>query len=91
MNDKLNKILETDWFSQRVDAHIQFEDGEDEVKLLLTGKDMLGIYFNSPLNAVESAEVSFHHLAKKSNGDIIDLISSLINIPVYRITGYRND
>jgi putative RecB family exonuclease len=81
--DRLLKILETDWFSQRVDTSIQFKEGEDEVKLLLTGKEMLGIYFNSPMNGIESAEVPFRKpLLNISTGEelevslegIIDLI-----------------
>jgi len=81
--ERLYKIFETDWFSQRVDTRIQFKDGEDEVKLLLTAKEMLGIYFNSPLNSIKSAEVPFHvPLLNISTGEelmvplegIIDLI-----------------
>jgi CRISPR/Cas system-associated exonuclease Cas4 (RecB family) len=81
--ERLYKIFETDWFSLRVDTRIQFKDGEDEVKLLLTGKEMLGIYFNSPLNSIKSAEVPFHvPLLNISTGEeltvplegIIDLI-----------------
>ena len=50
---------------------------------MLTGKEMLGIYFNSPLNSIESAEVPFHvPLLNISTGEelmvslegIIDLI-----------------
>jgi putative RecB family exonuclease len=81
--ERFLKIFETDWFSQRVDTQIQFKDSEDEVKLLLTGKEMLGIYFNSSLNPIESAEVHFHvPLVNISTGEqmevslegIIDLI-----------------
>jgi len=81
--DKLLKIFETDWFSQKVDTKIQFKDGEDEMKLLLTGKEMLGIYFHSPLNEIKGAEVPFHvPLLNISTGEdlgipldgIIDLI-----------------
>jgi CRISPR/Cas system-associated exonuclease Cas4 (RecB family) len=81
--ERLYKIFETDWFSLRVDTRIQFKDSEDEVKLLLTGKEMLGIYFNSPLNSIKSAEVPFHvPLLNISTGEelmvplegIIDLI-----------------
>jgi len=72
--ERLLKIFETDWFSQRVDTQIQFKDGEDEVKLSLTGKEMLGIYFNSPLNAIKSAEVPFHvPLLNISTGEEMDV------------------
>ena len=77
--DRLLKIFETDWFSQRVGTQIRFKDGEDEVKLMLTGKEMLGIYFNSPLNSIESAEVPFHvPLLNVSTGE--ELVVSLEGI-----------
>jgi len=81
--EKLLKIFETDWFSQKVDTEIQYKDGEDEMKLLLTGKEMLGIYFRSPLDEIKGAEVPFHvPLLNPSTGEelgiplegIIDLI-----------------
>lgn len=81
--EKLLKIFETDWFSQRVDSQIRFKDGEDEMKLLLNGKEMLGIYFRSPLDEIKGAEVPFHvPLLNTSTGEelgiplegIIDLI-----------------
>jgi len=58
--DRLLKILETDWFSQKVDNEIRYKDGEDEMKLLCTGKEMLGIYFSSPFDNVKGAEIPFH-------------------------------
>jgi putative RecB family exonuclease len=60
--EKLHKIFESDWFAQKVDTKIQFKEDEDEVKLLLAGKEMLGLYFNSPSNEIVSAEVPFHDL-----------------------------
>ncbi len=79
----LYRIFETDWFVQKVDTEIRFKDDEDEVKLLLTGKEMLRIYFDSPLDGIESAEIPFHvPLLNISTGEdlgiplegIIDLI-----------------
>lgn len=81
--EKLLKIFETDWFSQKVESEIRFKDGEDEMKLLLTGKEMLGIYFHSPPEEIQGAEVPFHvPLLNLSTGEelgislegIIDLI-----------------
>ena len=37
--DRLLKVFETDWFSQKVDTSIRYKDGEDEMRLLLTGKE----------------------------------------------------
>ncbi len=72
--ERLLKIFETDWFSQKVDTKIQFKDGEDEMKLLLTGKEMLGIYFHSPLNEIKGAEVPFHvPFINPSTGEEMDI------------------
>ena len=72
--ERLLKIFETDWFSQKVDSEIRFKDGEDEMKLLLTGKEMLGIYFHSPLNEIKGAEVPFHVPFKNlSTGEELDV------------------
>lgn len=81
--EKLLKIFETDWFSQKVESEIRFKDGEDEMKLLLTGKEMLRIYFHSSLEEIQGAEIPFHvPLLNLSTGEelgislegIIDLI-----------------
>jgi putative RecB family exonuclease len=58
--EKLLKIFESDWFSQKVDTQIQYKDGEDEMKLLLTRKEMLGIYYCSPVDESKGAEVPFY-------------------------------
>jgi CRISPR/Cas system-associated exonuclease Cas4 (RecB family) len=69
--EKLYKILESDWFCQRVEDEVRYREGEEEKKLILTAKEILGLYFNSPLDGVVDAEFPFrvplvHHRSGKS-------------------------
>jgi putative RecB family exonuclease len=67
--ERFYKILETDWFCQRVDDAIRYKEGENEGGLLLTAKEMLSLYFQSPLNGVLEAELPFRiPLIHPSNG-----------------------
>ena len=45
--DKLIKIFEIDWFSQKVENEIRYKNGETEAELLLQGKQILTKYFHS--------------------------------------------
>jgi putative RecB family exonuclease len=58
--EKLYKIFETDWYAQKVEAEIRFKEGEEELKLLLLGKEMLALYLHSPLKRIKGAEIPFH-------------------------------
>jgi len=57
--EKLFKIFETDWYCQKVETIIRFKESGTETKLLVMGKELLGIYFRSPLNKIKGAEVPF--------------------------------
>jgi putative RecB family exonuclease len=57
--EMLYKILEADWFCQKLDQEIRFKEGEEENKLILTAKEMLSLYYHSPLNGVVDAEFPF--------------------------------
>lgn len=57
--EKLCKIFEADWYSQKVETEIRYKDGEDEMKLSVMGKEMLSLYFSRPYKRVMGAEVPF--------------------------------
>ncbi len=57
--ETLGKILGADWFCQKLDNEIRYKEGEEENALLLTAKEMLNLYFHSPLNGVLDAEYPF--------------------------------
>lgn len=57
--DDLYKILGADWFCQRCENEIRYKDGEDEPKLLFLAKELLSLYYHSPLNGVVDSEVRF--------------------------------
>jgi len=57
--ERLYKIFDADWYSQKVDTEIRYKDGEEEMKLAILGKEMLSLYFPKPYKAVKGAEVPF--------------------------------
>ncbi len=57
--ERLYKILETDWFSQKIEGEIRYRDGEKEEQLILLAKEILGLYFNAPVDEVVEAEFPF--------------------------------
>jgi hypothetical protein len=57
--EALYKILETDWFCQKVEDEIRYKEGEEENKLILMAKEMISLYFNSPMDSVVDAEFPF--------------------------------
>ncbi len=57
--ERLFKILESDWFCQKLDNEIRYKEGEEESKMLLTAKEMLSLYFQSSLGGVVDAEYPF--------------------------------
>lgn len=57
--EKLYRIFDADWYSQKVDSEIRFKDGENEMKLAVLGKELLGLYFPRPYKAVKAAEIPF--------------------------------
>jgi len=57
--EKLYKIFDSDWYSQKVDTEIRYKDGEEEMKLVVLGKEILGLYFPKPYNEIKGAEVPF--------------------------------
>ena len=72
--EALYKIFEVDWFSQKVETDIHFKDGEDEMKLMVLGKEFLTLYYNSPIEKAKGAEVAFTiPLKHPNNGERLEI------------------
>jgi putative RecB family exonuclease len=57
--ERLYRIFEADWYSQKLDTDIRYKDGEEEMKLVVMAKEMLGLYFQNPVKEVKGTEVPF--------------------------------
>lgn len=57
--DRLFKILEADWYAQKLELDIRFKEGEDEERLVLLAKEILGLYFHEPANELKGTEIPF--------------------------------
>jgi len=57
--DRLYRIFNADWYSQKVDTDIRYKENENEMKLTVMAKEMLGIYFYEPVQKIKGAEVPF--------------------------------
>ena len=57
--DKLLKIFDVDWFSQKVGNDIRYKNGETEGELLLQGKQILTKYFHSYEGKPVASETPF--------------------------------
>ena len=57
--ERLCRIFDADWYSQRVETEIRYKKGEDEKQLALMGKEMLGLYFDAPCENAKGTEVHF--------------------------------
>jgi len=68
--DQLYRIFDADWYSQRIDTNILYKDGEEEMKLAMQGKEMLGMYFNEPSKPIKGSEIHFTvPLVKPTTGE----------------------
>lgn len=56
---RLYKIFEADWYSQTVETEIRYKNGDDAARLIMQGREILGLYFQSPVVSVESTDVPF--------------------------------
>ena len=56
---RLLKIFDSDWYSQKVDTDIHYKDEEDEMRLVVLGKEMLGLYVREARPSAKGAEVPF--------------------------------
>ena len=57
--EKLFKIFDADWYSQRTETEIRYKNGEEEMKLIILAKEMLALYLNLPPNRARASEVPF--------------------------------
>ena len=57
--ERLYRIFDADWYSQKVDTEIRYKDGEEEMKLVVLGKEMLGLYLEQSYKAVQGIEIPF--------------------------------
>lgn len=70
--DDLHRILSADWFCQTCEEEIRYKDGEDEQKMLFLARELLSLYFHSPLNGIVDSEVSFRiPLANPGTGETL--------------------
>ena len=73
--EMLYKILGADWFCQKLDNEIRYKEGEEENKLILTAKEMISLYFNSPMNGVQDAEYPFRvPIINPANGERLEIV-----------------
>ena len=57
--DRLYRILEADWYAQKVDTKIHYKEGETEMNLMVMAKELLSQYLSEPLKAVMGSEIPF--------------------------------
>ena len=57
--EKLLKVFEADWFSQKIETEIRYKNGETNKRMLRMGKQMLSQYFHSGQNSPVEAEIPF--------------------------------
>jgi len=83
--EKLFKIFDADWFSQRAETEIRYKDGEEEMRLAVMAKEMLTMYYKLPPKKAKASELSFSvPLTAPGNGQdplidiegVIDLIEA---------------
>jgi len=73
--ETLYKILGADWFCQKLDTEIRYEKGEEEKALLLAAKEMINLYFHSPLDSVVDAEFPFRiPLVNPATGETLEVV-----------------
>lgn len=83
--EKIYKIFDADWYSQRNETEIHYKDGEEEMKLIVLAREMLAQYYQLPPKKAKGAEVPFSvPLIEPGNGrdpltdieGVIDLIEA---------------
>ena len=57
--ERLFKVFDSDWYSQKVETDIRYRDGEDEIKLIACGKEMLSLYFSKAPKEIAGFEIPF--------------------------------
>lgn len=73
--EKLYKIFDADWYSQRTETEIRYKENEEEEKLIVLAKEMLALYYKLPPQKAKGTDVFFSvPLDEPENGrSLIDL------------------
>jgi putative RecB family exonuclease len=79
--EKLHTIFDADWYSLKTENEIRYKEGEEEIKLLILGKEMLALYFDLPRKRVKSAEIPFSvPLVNPENGQNVIALEGVIDL-----------
>jgi hypothetical protein len=98
--EKVYRILEADWFAQKIDQEIHYKEGETEMKLLVTAKELLGQYVSQPSKEIMGTEIPFTiPLINPVTGEVlginlegyIDLVEKDETIVEFKTTGQSMD
>jgi putative RecB family exonuclease len=58
--EQLAKVFETDWYSQKADENIHYKDSDDDMRLVVMGREMLSMYLRFPHRPqVKGSEIPF--------------------------------
>ena len=98
--EKVYRILEADWYAQKVDQEIRYKNREDEMKLLVMAKELLGQYLSQPSKEIMGTEIPFTiPLVNPVTGEVlginlegyIDLVEKDETIVEFKTTGQIMD
>jgi putative RecB family exonuclease len=57
--ERLYRILEADWYAQKVDQAIRYKEGDNEMKLLVLAKELLSQYIGFPFKEIIGTDIPF--------------------------------
>jgi putative RecB family exonuclease len=57
--ERVYRILEADWYAQKVDQDIRYKDGDSEMKLVVLAKELLGQYISLPFKEIMGTDIPF--------------------------------
>ena len=67
--DRFYKIVDADWYVQKLDTKIRYKNGEQDMLLLILAKEILNLYFQKPIKEATGTDVHFViPLVHPSNG-----------------------
>lgn len=98
--DRLHKIFDADWYSMKTENEIRLKEGEEEMRLLVLGKEMLAQYFELSGKTVKGTEIPFSvPLINPENGQsavielewVIDLIEEDDTITEFKTSAQTMD
>jgi putative RecB family exonuclease len=82
---QLYDIFDSDWYAQTVEKEIRFKDGEQEMGLIATAKEFLGMYLEENNVKVKAFELPFrvpliHPITRKNYGVHLEGFIDLVEI-----------